>query len=174
MLHANGLLISCVEQLAGDLCWSDGRAELPAANCNHSINSRRAIPVHTAYIVDRVNTTATVFLGLTLGCAQCHDHKYDPITQKEFYRLFAFFHNIPENGLDGSKGNAAPLLRSPSAAQQKRLDEIAKKVTDLEKRRWRPERSTRRNHPGKAALNDRSTAMVMREIDRDPFVWRGR
>ena len=48
-------------------------------------------------------------MGLTVGCAQCHDHKYDPITQKEFYRLYAFFNNVPESGLDGNKGNAVPL-----------------------------------------------------------------
>ena len=72
-----------------------------------------AIPeeYQTAYIVDRVNTTGTVWLGLTVGCAQCHDHKFDPITQKEYYQLYAFFNNVPENGLDGSKGNAAPLLK---------------------------------------------------------------
>ena len=65
-----------------------------------------AIPeeYHTAYIVDRVNTTGTVWLGLTVACAQCHDHKYDPITQKEFYQLYAFFNNVPENGLDGTQG----------------------------------------------------------------------
>ncbi len=75
-----------------------------------------AIPeeYHTAYIVDRVNTTATVWLGLTVGCAQCHDHKYDPLTQKEFYQLYAFFNNVPENGLDGRKGNATPLVKVPT------------------------------------------------------------
>ena len=63
-----------------------------------------AIPeeYHTAYIVDRVNTTGTVWLGLSVGCSQCHDHKFDPITQKDYYRLYAFFNNVPENGLDGS------------------------------------------------------------------------
>ena len=78
----------------------------------------------TAYIVDRVNTTGTVWLGLTVGCAQCHDHKYDPITQKEYYQLYAFFNNVPEKGLDGSKGNASPLVRVPSADQRKAIDVI--------------------------------------------------
>ena len=77
---------------------------------------------HAAYIIDRVNTTGTVWLGLTVGCAQCHDHKFDPIKQKEYYGLYAFFHNVPENGLDGSKGNAAPLIAAPSAEQQADLE----------------------------------------------------
>src|SRR5215211_6558389 len=69
-------------------------------NRNHMINFEGgAIPqeYHTAYIIDRVNTTGAVWLGLTVGCAQCHDHKFDPITQKDFYRFYAFFNNVPEN-----------------------------------------------------------------------------
>ena len=102
-----------VEQLAGDLL-PDATLEQKIAsgfNRNHMINFEGgAIPeeYQNAYIVDRVNTTATVWLGLTIGCAQCHDHKFDPITQSEFYQLYAFFHNVPESGLDGTKGNAAP------------------------------------------------------------------
>ena len=75
----------------------------------------------TAYVVDRVNTTGTVWLGLTVGCAQCHDHKFDPITQSDYYRLYAFFHNVPENGLDGRKGNASPLVKVPTAEVEKQL-----------------------------------------------------
>ena len=63
-----------------------------------------------AIIVDRVNTTATVWLGVTLGCAQCHDHKYDRFTQKDYYQLYAFFHNLPERGIDGNEGNAVPFI----------------------------------------------------------------
>ncbi len=119
-----------IEQLAGDLL-PDATLEQKVAsgfNRNHMINFEGgAIPdeYHTAYIIDRVNTTGAVWLGLTVGCAQCHDHKFDPITQRDFYRLFAFFYNVPENGLDGSKGNAAPLVKAPNADQQKRLDELS-------------------------------------------------
>ncbi|HLQ47303.1 MAG TPA: DUF1553 domain-containing protein, partial [Planctomycetaceae bacterium] len=88
----------------------------------------------TAYIVDRVNTTATVWLGLTIACTQCHDHKYDPLTQREFYQLYAFFHNVPENGLDGRTGNAAPLLKVPTAEEDARLNELAAKIVSAEKR----------------------------------------
>src|SRR5262245_5854807 len=126
-----------VEQLAGDLLPSPTLSQKIASgfNRNHMINFEGgAIPeeYHTAYIVDRVNTTATVWLGLTVGCAQCHDHKYDPITQKDFYRLFAYFHNVPENGLDGSKGNAMPLVPAPSAEQEQRLAASRSELAALE------------------------------------------
>ncbi len=119
-----------VEQIAGDLLPSPTLEQRVASgfNRNHMINFEGgAIPdeYHTAYIVDRVNTTATVWLGLTVACAQCHDHKYDPLTQKEFYQLFAFFHNVPENGLDGSRGNATPLIQVPTAAQSSELEKVS-------------------------------------------------
>ncbi len=128
-----------IEQLAGDLLPNATAAQKIASgfNRNHMINFEGgAIPeeYHTAYIVDRVNTTATVWLGLTLNCCQCHDHKYDPFTQKEFYQLYAFFHNVPESGLDGSKGNAAPLLKLPSKVQQEALDKLDREIADVEAR----------------------------------------
>jgi hypothetical protein len=126
-----------VEQLAGDLLPGATLSQKVASgfNRNHMINFEGgAIPeeYHTAYIVDRVNTTATVWMGLTLACTQCHDHKYDPFTQKEFYQLYAFFNNIPERGLDGNKGNAAPLIKVPTAEQEKRLAAYRKEIADLE------------------------------------------
>jgi hypothetical protein len=132
-----------VEQLAGDLLPGAKLAQKVASgfNRNHMINFEGgAIPeeYQTAYIVDRVNTTGTVWLGLTVGCTQCHDHKYDPMTQKEFYQLYAFFHNLPENGLDGSRGNAAPLLKVPTPGQQERLDQLAASIRRLEQRRGGP------------------------------------
>ncbi len=131
-----------IQQLAGDLLPEP--SDLAAAfeqklasgfHRNHMINFEGgAFPkeYHNAYIVDRVNTTATVWLGLTLACAQCHDHKYDPLSQREFYQLYAFFHNVPENGLDGRKGNAEPLLKIPTEDQQKQLAELANSITRLD------------------------------------------
>ncbi|MEO1996279.1 MAG: DUF1553 domain-containing protein, partial [Planctomycetaceae bacterium] len=75
------------------------------------------------YVADRVETMGTMFLGLTLTCSRCHDHKYDPIEQKDFYRLFAFFNSIAEKGR--GHGNAPPLLRRiapPLAARIAELD----------------------------------------------------
>jgi hypothetical protein len=132
-----------IEQLAGDLLPSATLAQKIASGFhrNHMINFEGgAIPeeYHTAYIVDRVNTTATVWLGLTLACAQCHDHKFDPFTQKEYYQLFAFFHNVPENGLDGSKGNAAPFLKTPTAGQLATLTRLSAEIKKVEGRLARP------------------------------------
>src|SRR5205823_3036636 len=93
-----------------------------------------AIPeeYQAAYIFDRIDTTATVFMGLTMRCAQCHDHKYDPLTQKDYYRFYAFFHNVPEQGLDGQKGNAVPFLKASTPEQQSQLDAYGKQIADLE------------------------------------------
>ena len=118
-----------VEQLAGDLLPGATESQRVATGFhrNHMINFEGgAIPeeYHHAYLVDRVNTTATVWLGLTLGCTQCHDHKYDPFTQKEFYQLYAFFHQVAENGLDGRAGNAVPLLKLPSPAQRQQQTKL--------------------------------------------------
>ncbi len=129
-----------IEQLAGDLLPQATTEQKIASgfNRNHMINFEGgAIPeeYHNAYLVDRVNTTATVWLGLTVACAQCHDHKYDPITQKDYYQLYAFFHNVPEKGLDGNLGNAAPVLHFPTAdeaaAQARLKSEIAAAETKL-------------------------------------------
>ena len=67
-------------------------------------------------------------MGLTMGCARCHSHKFDPITHKEFYQFFAFFNSLPEEGLAGQKGNADPVLPLPSAAQQAQLDELTSAI----------------------------------------------
>lgn len=128
-----------VEQMAGDLLPNSTLDQQIASgfNRNHMINFEGgAIPEEylTAYIVDRVNTTSTVWLGLTLHCTQCHDHKYDPFTQKEFYQLFAFFNNVPESGLDGSKGNAMPFVKAPSSEQQTELDQLGKEIAAVEEK----------------------------------------
>ena len=69
------------------------------------------------YIIDRIEATSTTWLGITLGCARCHDHKYDPLRQKDFYSFGAFFNSIDEKGLDGQKGNAKPFLQLPTDQQ---------------------------------------------------------
>jgi hypothetical protein len=95
-----------IDQLAGDLLPHATAEQLVASgfNRNHMINAEAgSIPneFHVEYVIDRVSTTATTWLGTTLACAQCHNHKYDPFTQKDFYRFFAFFNNLSEKGLDG-------------------------------------------------------------------------
>jgi hypothetical protein len=128
-----------IDQLAGDQLEGATLETRIASgfNRNHMINYEGgAIPAEyqAAYIMDRVNTTATVWLGLTIGCAQCHDHKFDPISQREYYGLYAFFHNVPESGLDGKKGNAAPVLKLPTTEQRAAIDRLAAAGAELEQR----------------------------------------
>ncbi len=73
--------------------------------------------VYVRNIIDRVETTGTVFMGLTIGCARCHDHKYDPISTKNFYQMFAYFNNGEEGPLDGNSAKPAPVIKVPSAEQ---------------------------------------------------------
>ncbi len=156
-----------VEQLAGDLLEGATVEQRVASgfNRNHMINFEGgAIPeeYHTAYIVDRVNTTGTVWLGLSVACSQCHDHKYDPLTQRDYYRLYAFFNNVPENGLDGQKGNSPPFLKVPTSEQQQQLEEHSAAVARIDAQLAGP-------------LPDVDAAQVAWEAEtatRQPPVWR--
>src|SRR5688572_11459403 len=128
-----------LQQIAGDMLPRPTLDQKIATgfNRNHRGNGEGGIiPEEYAveYVVDRVETTSTVFMGLTLGCARCHDHKYDPFSQKEFYQLFAYFNNIPERGKANKYGNSAPMIQAPTAAQQATLDEIDRKLAAAEKR----------------------------------------
>ncbi len=128
-----------IEQLAGDLLPNATLSQRIASgfNRNHMINFEGgAIPeeYQTAYVIDRVNTTGTVWLGLTIGCAQCHDHKFDPISQKEYYQFYAYFNNVQENGLDGSKGNAEPQIVSPTSLQQESLAGLDRSINETRAR----------------------------------------
>ena len=106
------------EQMAGDLIPDRNFFTHVATgfNRNHRINSEGgSIPDEwiVEYVADRVETMGTMFLGLTLTCSRCHDHKFDPVTQKDFYRLFAFFNNIDEAGLGPNNGNSPPFIEVP-------------------------------------------------------------
>jgi len=126
-------------QIAGDLLPGATREQKLATgfNRNHMINYEGgAIPEEylVEYVVDRVETTSMVWLGMTMGCARCHDHKYDPISQRDFYRFFAFFNTVNEKGLDGQFGNAAPMLPLPSVQQETELAEVKAALASREER----------------------------------------
>ncbi|MDZ4404050.1 DUF1553 domain-containing protein [Prosthecobacter sp.] len=117
-----------IEQLAGDLLPNATTAQRIATgfNRNHMANNESGIideEYRVEYVADRLETTGTTWLGLTIGCARCHDHKYDPITQREFYQLFAFFNNLPEQGLIKAD-NPPPLLSVPSTEQETKLQQL--------------------------------------------------
>ncbi len=122
-----------LEQIAGDMLPNATLEQKIATgfNRNHRANTEDGIiPEEYAveYVVDRVETTSTVFLGLTLGCARCHNHKYDPLKQKEFYQVFAYFNNIPELGRAMKYGNSPPLIPAPTVEQKKQLDSLDAKI----------------------------------------------
>jgi hypothetical protein len=126
-----------VEQLAGDLLPGATLRQKIATgfNRNHRGNAEGGIiPEEYAveYVVDRVETTATVWLGLTAGCARCHDHKFDPIKQKEFYRLFAYFNNVPERGKAIKYGNSPPMIKAPTVTQQRQLADLQRELAAAE------------------------------------------
>lgn len=108
------------EQLAGDLLPNASEQQIVATGFsrNHAITHEGGtIPEENLlnYGADRVKTTSETFLGLTLACAQCHDHKYDPLSQREYYQFYAFFNTLDEAGLAGDKGiNAAPSIQAKS------------------------------------------------------------
>ncbi len=128
-----------IEQLAGDLLPGATREQRIATgfNRNHRGNAEGGIiPAEflAEYVVDRVDTTATVWLGLTMGCARCHDHKYDPLSQRDFYQMFAFFNNVPEHGKAIKVGNSPPVIAAPTPAQERKLAESENALSAAEAR----------------------------------------
>ncbi len=124
-----------LEQLAGDLLPHPTLAQRVATgfNRNHSVNSEAGEEkdeYRISYVMDRVRTTATTFLGLTLACAQCHDHKFDPLSQKDYYKFFAFFNNIEEGARSRRKG----MLPVPDEDDAPLLADLNRRIKILENR----------------------------------------
>ena len=124
-----------IEQIAGDLlpdATLDQRIAT-AFNRNHSQNGEGGIIPEeflVENVVDRVSTTGTVWMGLTLGCARCHDHKFDPVSQKEFYEIFAYFNNVPERGKAFKYGNSPPMITAPTDDQFAELDWLDAEIAE--------------------------------------------
>ncbi|HUQ72113.1 MAG TPA: DUF1553 domain-containing protein [Planctomycetaceae bacterium] len=125
------------EQLAGDLLPAATLSQKVATgfNRNHVLTTEGGIieeEYRVEYVADRVHTTATVFLALSLQCARCHDHKYDPLSQRDYYRFAAFFNNIPDKVVPYSQGRMAePLLKVPSPVQQAEQQNLEKRRDEL-------------------------------------------
>ena len=125
------------EQLAGDLLPEPTLEQKIATGfnrCHVTTSEGGSIDeeYYVQYAIDRADTTSTVWMGLTVGCAQCHDHKYDPITQKEFYQLYAYFNNITEKAMDGNRKDSPPVVKLPTPEQEAELAAFDEQIAELD------------------------------------------
>ena len=124
-------------QLAGDLL-PDATLEQKLAtgfHRNHPMTAEGGVideEYRVEYVADRTNTTARAFLGITMECARCHDHKFDPVSQKEYFQFSAFFNNVNELGMTGDDGNAGPMLMLPTDEQEASLRAARSEVKRIE------------------------------------------
>lgn len=127
-----------VEQLAGDMLPNATMDQRLATgfNRNHRINTEGGVIAdewRVETVIDRVETTSAVWLGLTAGCARCHDHKYDPLSQREFYSMYAYFNNVPESGTGVEQPvNHPPVMKAPYPEQTRRLKQIDSELRRLD------------------------------------------
>lgn len=126
-------------QLAGDLMPNPTRDQILATafNRNHPMTDEGGVideEFRLKYVEDRTSTAGTAFLGLTLECASCHDHKFDPVSQKEFYQMSAFFNNVKELGMTGADGNYGPNLLLTDSATEVKIAEIRNYIQQKETR----------------------------------------
>ena len=133
-----------VQMLAGDLLPEATPEQVLASGFhrNHAYNGeggRIAEETRVENVFDRVETTATVWLGLTMECARCHDHKYDPIAQRDYYRMFAFFDQTSETGAGGTNGRAAPNVRYLTPAMRRQQDELRDRAAALARQMEAPD-----------------------------------
>ena len=157
-----------VWQLAGDLLPNATRNQklATAFHRNHPVSAEGGIvdeEFRIKYVQDRVNTTATAFMGLTLECATCHDHKFDPISQREYYELSAFFNNLKEIGMVAEGGGASgPVLLLPKPNVEGKLKELDAKIvqarTELERLRQEMEGTEAQNQQSRFVKHPSSSA----------------
>ena len=138
------------EQLAGDLLPDPSETQLIATGFNrNNMNTHEGgtIPEEnlTNYVADRVKTTSEVFMGLTMACAQCHDHKFDPLSQEDYYRFFAYFNTVSDKGLDGNAGiNSRPKIEARTPLlNPTEIEAIKTELAELSEQK-------KQNHPHQA------------------------
>jgi hypothetical protein len=155
-----------VWQLAGDLLPEASRDQILATGFlrNHMINGeggRIAEENRIEYVFDMTETTGTVWLGLTLNCCRCHDHKYDPLTQQDYYSLFAYFDQTPVTG-QGGNPQTAPVLPVATGEQQTQLDQFNQQLASLRSKLKRIDQTIVERPPRpRTPLTDKSPAAAV-------------
>ncbi len=153
-----------IEQLAGDLLPEptlDQRIASGFNRCNITTNEGGVIPEEyvVLYARDRTETASTVFLGLTAGCAVCHDHKFDQFTQREFYSLSAFFNNSTQNPMDGNVKDTPPIVQVPALEDRDKVPAVKAKLAEQEQAIKRLRDDLRK--PYEQWLNDPASAQLL-------------
>jgi mono/diheme cytochrome c family protein len=157
-----------IEQLAGDLLPSPTNEQMVATGfnrCNVTTSEGGSIEeeVFVRNVVDRTETMSTVFMGLTVGCARCHDHKYDPIKMKEFYSLFAFFNSLDGSPLDGNAARHEPTIRVATAEYTQKLAGLHARIDVLKKQLAQ--------ETAKLSYDESAEAKEPEELPRRELVW---
>ncbi len=160
-----------IEQIAGDLLPNATPEQRAATGFHRNTLTNREGGINieqfrTEAVKDRAATAGTVWLGLTMGCAQCHDHKYDPVTQREFYQLYAFFNNADEVNIDAPmQGEMGPYLAAVPEYRAKRRELLEKyRVPELQPG-WEAKMKEARANPGKWTDWDHAYDALQKYLD---------
>ena len=155
-----------LEQIAGDLLSDGGIGAKVATGFHRNTPSNREggtnmVQFRFEQVVNRINTVGTVWLGLTVGCAQCHDHKYDPLSQRDYYRLFSFFNDAEEVNIDAPlPGEMGPYLREVAPYRKQRAELLAEyRVPELQPA-WEAKLLEAMAHPGRWQNWDKAVGTV--------------
>ncbi|MFT5524158.1 MAG: mono/diheme cytochrome c family protein [Pirellulaceae bacterium] len=159
-----------IQQLAGDLLPEttlDQRVATGFNRCNVTTSEGGSIDdeYYVRYAVDRVETTSTVWLGLTSGCAACHDHKFDPLKQKEFYQLFSYFFSLTERAMDGNNLLPPPSVKIPQPEQTAEIESHRKEITSLKPLIEKVLAEAESNY------KDPTPAAVLGKLEQEEYVW---
>lgn len=160
-----------IEQLAGDLLPNPARDQIVATGFHRNVKlngegGRIQEEWFVETVIDRIETTGLTWMAMTLNCCRCHDHKYDPISQKEFYQLFAFFNSIDESGvLEVEGGNTRPVQKIPSTEHELRLEQLQQAIPAAEAKLA----SLMTTSEARQALWELEFA---KQLDSNPEIWR--